>query len=136
MSRTHCFAPFGEKWGNLHRRRGHCASHEPQASHPRHFAPQIDLQGGSKFLGAGHCQQFGPNHLQALLAPCSFITIKFLTLHPSKNSEIINYAILGANITSKYFWGIFICNGPVAFRNGILSCIIGEPRAWVIGSES
>ena len=54
----------------------------------------------------------------------------------SKNSEIINYAILGANITSKYFWGIFICNGPVAFRNGILSRIIGQPRAFFIGSDS
>ena len=63
-------------------------------------------------------------------------TIKFLTLHPSKNSEIINFAMLGAHITSKYFWGIFICNGPVACRNGILSRIIGQPRAWVIGSES
>ena len=63
-------------------------------------------------------------------------TIKIFTLHPSKNSEIINYAILGANITSKIFLGIFFCNGPVAFRNGILSRIIGQPRAWVIGSES
>ena len=44
--------------------------------------------------------------------------------------------MLGAHITSKYFWGIFICNGPVACRNGILSRIIGQPRAWVIGSES
>ena len=59
-----------------------------------------------------------------------------LTLHPSKHSEIINYAILGANITSKYFGGIFVCNGPVAFLNGILSRIIGQPRDWVIGSES
>ena len=41
-----------------------------------------------------------------------------------------------AHITSKYIWGIFICNGPVACRNGILSRIIGQPRAWVIGSES
>ena len=36
----------------------------------------------------------------------------------------------------KIFLGNFFCNGPVAFRNGILSRIIGQPRAWVIGSES
>ena len=34
------------------------------------------------------------------------------------------------------FGGIFICNGPVAFRNGILSRIIGQSRAFFIGSES
>ena len=70
--------------------------------------------------------------LQSLKA----LTIKISTLHPSKNSEIINYAILGAHITSKYFWGICLCNGPVVCRNEILSRIIGQPRAWVIGSES
>ena len=44
--------------------------------------------------------------------------------------------MLVAHITSKYFRGIFICNGPVTFRNGILSRTIGQPRAWIIGSES
>ena len=79
---------------------------------------------------------------RTLQSPCaaegrrSEPTIKFLILHPSKNFKIINYAIMGANITSKYFWGIFFCSGLVACRNGILSRIIGQPRAWVIGSES
>ena len=35
----------------------------------------------------------------------------------------------------KIFWGNFSCNGSAAFRNGILSRIIGQPRAWVVGSE-
>ena len=72
-----------------------------------------------------------------LLCVCMCVyTIKFLTLHPSNNSEIINSAILGFDITSNFFRGIVFCNGPVACRNGILSRIIGQPRAWVIGSES
>ena len=36
----------------------------------------------------------------------------------------------------KIFVGTFFCNGPAAFRNGILSRIIGQSRAWIIGSES
>ena len=63
-------------------------------------------------------------------------TIKFLILHPSKHSEIIEFAMLAGDITSKYVGGFLFCNGLVAFRNGILSRIIGQPRAWVIGSES
>ena len=42
---------------------------------------------------------------------------------------------MGTHVTSKYFWRFCFCNGPVAFRNGILYRI-GQPRAWVIGSES
>ena len=36
----------------------------------------------------------------------------------------------------KIFLRFFFRNGSVAFRDGILSRIVGQPRAWVIGSES
>ena len=56
-------------------------------------------------------------------------TIKFLTLHPSKKSEIINYAMLGSNITSKMF-GEFFC------AMGRWFAVMGSSLVSLVGSES
>ena len=74
-----------------------------------------------------------PYHVLFLFVSLTFILyhqivyIKFI-----KHSEIFLFVMQVLTTTSKYFPFFFHCRCHV--RNGVPSRIIGQPRAWIVGS--